>query len=311
MKKKANAALVAIFAVCTVLALSVTVFAAYFAKGVFKDVFVNKRDCFSANVLYSIDSLDGTKREVGSSGNPREIIIYNHDVSTGDFNSFDITVDVYAWLDGELPQGKTYTLYDGAGNSALIDKTVHTEPVFRSLMLPGGRRSTVNLSLDFGFSENDDTSGLPGVHIVAVPSAPERMTGNFLGAVIRPANPDKFAVNFGFDSSTGEPEQYAAFAYQISTLGNAPEGDSLVIKWNSKALTLIKMNGDFAENLTVTNIAEEGFDSKIEWDIQSNHTDSFVFFRNTENEMWQTGNPGWEWINGQVSVEHIRNGQNS
>ncbi|MDD6203931.1 MAG: hypothetical protein PUC05_02910 [Firmicutes bacterium] len=306
MKKKANAPLMIVFVGCAVLALSVTVFAAYFAKGVFKDVFVNKRDCFSANVLYNIDSLDGTKREVGSSGNPREIIIYNHDVSSGDFNSFDITVDVYAWLDGELPQGKTYTLYDNAGNPVLIDKTGHTEPVFRNLMLPGGRRSTVNLRLDFGFSENEDVTGWPGVHIVAVPSAPERMTGTFLGAVIRPSGTEEFAVNYGFDSSIGEPEQYAAFTYQVSTAGNAPEGDSLVIKWNSKALQLIKMNGVYSDSLEITEIAEGEFDSQIVWDIQSNHTDSFVFFRNAENDMWQTGDPGWELINEQVTVEHIQ-----
>lgn len=293
---------------CTAVALTVLALAAYFAKGVFKDVFVNKEDYFSADVLYSISSVDASKREVGSAGVRREINIFNHDVSSGDFNAFDIAFDVYAWLEAPLSDDKSYTLYDGNGNSVVINTTEHAEPVLRGLMLQGGKSSTVTLAVEFDFQEDEDLTDAPGLHLVAVPTVPKRLSNAYLGALIRPTHSDAFALNFDFDH-IGRVEDYAAFTYRVSTVGNAPSGDKITVKWKSDALILMHMNG---EEPNVAPVQEgdfgDGFDRKIEWNVQSNHTDSFVFFRNTENDMWKTENQDWDLLRGQIATEYVKSG---
>ena len=118
---------------------------------------------------------------------------------------------------------------------------------------------------------------------------------------------DAFAVNYDFDH-TGRVEDYAAFTYRVSTVGNAQLGDKIVVKWKSDALVLIHMNGE-EPNITVVQEGDfgNGFDRMIEWDVQSNNTDSFVFFRNTENEMWKAENQDWDLLRSQISTEYVKN----
>ena len=64
---------------------------------------------------------------------------------------------------------------------------------------------------------------------------------------------------------------------------------------------LVVQEGDFGD----------GFDRMIELTAQSNNTDSFVFFRNTdtENNMWKTENPTWDDLRAQISTKYIKKTQ--
>lgn len=298
--------------VCILAMVTVIISAAYFAKGEFKDVFVNKKDYFSANVLYSISSIDAEKHEVGSSGVQRDIMIYNYDMSTGDFNSFDIEFDVYVWLDKTFTDEKSYVISDGLGHQISINTLDHEEPVFRNLKLEGGQRSIVTLTADFGFGEDEDLTNLPGLYVVAVPTSPRRLSTYLLGALIRPTRSDAFDVNSYFDD-TGSVEDYAAFTYRVNTVGAAPEGDKIRIKWKSDALILMRVNGKDPETSEAFQIQqgdfENGFDRMIEWEAQSDHTDYFVFFRNTENTMWETEPQTWDQVYAQIVTEYVKNTQ--
>lgn len=307
VKKNKRVIIVALIIGC--LALSIAVLAAYFAKGVFKDVFVNKMDYFSANVLYNIESLEADKRVVGSAGSHREISVYNYDVTNGDVNNFDVTFDVYVWLDGELPSGKKFEL-NFNGNKYTINNTEHTEPLLKDLTLQGGKRSTVSFSVDFGFTDEDNLSAFPNINIVAVPNSPKRMTHSFIGAIISPTHQETFTVSCAFEKN-GIIDDYAAFVYRVTTIGNAPDGDKIVIKWNSDVLTLIRVNQKGPDTVAVEDISEVGFDKKIVWEAKSNHTDTLAFFRNTEgeNNEWITNSDiSWDWLYTQISTEHIKSG---
>lgn len=295
--------------ICILTAIVFIVRTAYFAKGEFKDVFINKKDYFAADVLYGVSSIEAAeaeKRVVGSSGANRQINIYNHDVSTGDFNSFDVEFDVYAWLSAELPEGKSYVLSYGSYSITFTDQTNYAKPVFENLELKGGKRSTVTLTAEFGFNDGDDLATAPGLYVVAVPTSPERLNKAYIGALIRPTRSEAFNFEGGFDD-VGKVEDYAAFTYRVNTVGIAPEGNKIRIKWNSNVFTLIRVNGEDANTVTVvSDDYGNGLDSMIEWDAKSDWMDYFVFFRNTEtetgNSVWNN-DPTWDQLRGYVTAE--------
>ena len=110
-KKKLPAALWAVL----VLALSATlVLAAYYGKGNFKDVFVNRKHSFSSDVLSSVSRFEEADKNVvrpqGMAA--KSISFYNYDRSTGEYNDFDVTFSVYAWLD-RSDTGRAYTISYG------------------------------------------------------------------------------------------------------------------------------------------------------------------------------------------------------
>ncbi|MGN0493922.1 MAG: hypothetical protein ACI4F7_09770 [Acutalibacteraceae bacterium] len=307
--KKTRLLFYILIVICILTTATVLVRAAYFAKGEFKDVFINKKDYFSADVLYGISSLEAEKREVGSSGATRKINIYNYDVSSGDFNSFDVEFDVYAWLDSELPEGKSYVLSDGNGNKYSFTNQKEPNPIFKNLKLKGGERSAATLTVDFGFKDGDDLTGAPGLYVAAVPSSPERLNKVYLGALIRPTRSEAFNIVSGFDDQ-GEVKDYAAFTYRVNTVGIAPTGDKIRVKWKSDALTLIRVNGKATDTVVIKKADYgNGFDRMIEWNAVSDKMDYFVFFRNTDNEKGKTfweGNPTPTWgdLKGLVTTEH-------
>lgn len=307
MKEKRRLFFIIFTVVYILVTMTVAVWAAYFVKGEFKDVFVNKNDYFSADVLYSISSMDAVKQEVGASGVRRQIAVYNYDVTVGDFNIFDVTFDVYAWLDEPIPDGLAYVLYDNNGNAFPISTQEHNQPVISGLVLAGGSRSTVNLAVDFCFWEGEDLANAPGMHVVAVPTSPKRLTSCLIGALFRPKLSDAFAVFADFES-TGLVTDYAAFKYRITATGNAPSEGKIVIKWKSNALIPIRIN---EKDITTVTISEgeygNGFDRKIELNAQSDHTDYISFFRNTENEMWNTDYQSWDLLKQQISMEYVSN----
>lgn len=307
--KKTRILICCLIVISLLTTITLIVRAAYFAKGEFKDVFINKKDYFSADVLYGISSLESEKREVGSSGAERQINIYNYDVSTGDFNSFDVEFNVYAWIKSELPEGKSYTLSNGSGESVdFTDQTVHTNPVFENLKLDGGKRSSVTLTVNFKFNDGDDLTTAPGLYVVAVPTSPERLTKTHLGALIIPTRSEAFNVVSGFENEgeVKDSKDYAAFTYRVNTVGIAPDGYKIRVKWKSAALTLIRVNGKDTNTVTI-NKADygNGFDRMIEWEAQSDQMDYFVFFRNTENTMWNN-TVEWADLYELITTEHSK-----
>ena len=309
--KKSRKIFLIILLLCLLLPATtiIVVQAAYFAKGKFKDVFVNKREYFSADILYSISSVDSDKERIGSSGAEQNISVYNHDVQTGDFNAFDVTFDVYVWLESPLPDGKEclFTYYvNGVANSVSVSSTERAAPV-TSRTLAGGKCSTETFTVFFGYDEGDDLSGFPGVSVVAVPTSPDRLSSIILGSVIVPTEPETYTVSGKFDK-TGEPGNYAAFTYRVSAFGPVMSNGKIVLKWNGDALTLMTQNQSVSFS-GVEEISEGNFTKKIEWTAKNNDTDVFVFFRNTQNDIWN-GEVSWAEIETHISVEYAEEAQN-
>ena len=166
----------------------------------------------------------------------------------------------------------------------------------------------MTVTVNFGFGDDDDLTDAPGLCVVAVPTSPERLNKAYLGALIRPTRSDAFNIESSFDNH-GDVDDYAAFSYRVNTVGIAPEGDKISIKWNSGALTLIRANGEKVDSREITGgDYGNGFDSMIEWNAKSDQSDYFVFFRNTENEMWNN-RYDWPEVYSLITTEHKANTQ--
>lgn len=288
---------------------AIVVQAAYFAKGKFKDVFVNQKEYFSSDILYSIPTIDSQKQVIGSSGAQRNIAIYNHDPQTGDFDAFDVLFNVYAWVEGDLPAGKVYTLShvdNGVRTEIPITSAEHSSPVIVDKTLKGGKCSTETLTVTFCYAEGEDVADAPGIHVVVVPTTPKRLSSYILGSTVKPTWSESYSVSGKFDEP-GKVEDCAAFTYKVHQVGLAPEGSKITIKWNSQALTLMTRNGSVSTG-NVQEISEDGFDKKMEWTAQSNYTDVFVFFRNIAHDMWK-GTVTWQEIEALIKIEYTKGTQ--
>ena len=278
--------------------------AAYFIRGKFKDVFINKQDYFAADKLYSISTIDSTKESIACDISEQSIFVYNHDVSTGDYNAFDVTFDIYVWLEKALPEGKAYTFIyyeDGVAQSISITSTEHTTPVI-SKTLKGGKCSTESFALAFCYEDGDDLTNVPGINVVAVPTSPVRLSRAVIGATFVPTEVDTCSVTGRFENSASIDDN-AAFKYNVRSTGpNISEG-KVVLKWNSNVLTLINVNQSISFT-GVENISEGSFTKKYSWTAQNNNTDTFTFFRNNQGGYWN-GEITWADIEGQVFVEYV------
>lgn len=304
-KKKTALLIILICLIATVTPLGITQ-AAYYAKGKFKDVFVNKKEYFSSDILYPITDIEGGKQSIGSSGRSRNFAVYNHDAMTGDFNAFDAYFDVYAWVDGALPEGKAYTLsYSDGGvkKEVQISSSEHAAPVVTGRKLEGGKCSTETFTVTFCYDDGEDVTGAPGLTVVAVPTEPKRLSSFLLGSVIKPTWSEAYSVSGMFEEDASGPDNYAAFTYRVVAVGSAPENGKITIRWKSDCLTLMTKNNSVAID-RVQDVNENGFDKKIEWKAESNRTDVFVFFR-TENAMWD-GSVTWETVNALVETEFTK-----
>ena len=318
--KKQKTILIPIIVVCILAVTAISVMGVYFAKGKFKDIFVNKQDYFTSDVLSPITSMDGSKQEISSGGQKCDVLICNYNRQGGDYDAFDLTFDVYAWVEEALPVGTEYTItVKSTGNTYSVSGTEHATPVVTGLVLTGGRRSTETISASFPFGAGVDLSSAPKLHIVAVPTAPSRMvTGAFLlGATIKPTHSEAFSVSGSFEKN-GNVGEYAAFLYTVSTVGNAPDGGKLVIRWDPMQITLKQVNKQDVAAAT----------GEIELTAQSNHTDTLVFFRNANkaedgeeptgswdaslDEIVTPGVPNeslWAVLEGLVTIELVSNSQ--
>lgn len=293
-KKKLPAALWAVL----VLALSATlVLAAYYGKGNFKDVFVNRKHSFSSDVLSSVSRFeDADKNVVRPHGMAaKSISFYNYDRSTGEYNDFDVTFSVYAWLD-KGDTGRAYTISYGTTTSETVNGTTHDTPIFTAT-LKGKKASELAITVQFNASQNDDLTTFPNLLMVAVPDTPRYMASRMLGACIVPSRSEGFHVDCGFEKTEGnvDIEDYAAFIYGISMVGEPPENGVLRVLWRSDRLTLMEHNNFTAQNVENPT---DGFDKYINIPQETDYYGRLSFMRvqgieDEKNNPWKNNSYNW------------------
>ena len=294
-KKKLPAALWAVL----VLALSATlVLAAYYGKGNFKDVFVNRKHSFSSDVLSSVSGFgEADKNVVRPKGMAaKSISFYNYDRSTGEYNDFDVTFSVYAWLD-KGDTGRTYEITYGttADKKVSVSGTAPDEPIFRAT-LKGRKASELAITVYFNAKSDDDLTTFPNLLMVAVPDTPRYMASRMLGACIVPSRSEGFHVDCGFEKTDGKVdiEDYAAFIYGISMVGEPPENGVLRVLWQSDRLTLMEHN-----NFTVRDVenSTDGFNKYIDIPQETDYYGRLSFMRvqgiADENNPWKNNSYNW------------------
>ena len=292
-KKKLPAALWAVL----VLALSATlVLAAYYGKGNFKDVFVNRKHSFSSDVLSSVSRFEEADKNVvrpqGMAA--KSISFYNYDRSTGEYNDFDVTFSVYAWLD-KGDTGRAYTISYGTTTGKTVNSTTHDTPIFTAT-LKGKKASELAITVQFNANANEDLTTFPKLLMVAVPDTPRYMASRMLGACIVPSRSEGFHVDCGFEKTDGKVdiEDYAAFIYGISMVGEPPEDGFLRVLWRSDRLTLMGHNNCKAQDVKNST---DGFDKYIDIPQETDYYDRLSFMRvqgiEDEDNPWKNNSYNW------------------
>lgn len=292
-KKKLPAALWAVL----VLALSATlVLAAYYGKGNFKDVFVNRKHSFSSDVLSSVSRFEEADKNVvrphGMAA--KSISFYNYDRSTGEYNDFDVTFSVYAWLD-KGDTGRAYTISYGTTTGKTVNSTTHDTPIFTAT-LKGKKASELAITVQFNANANEDLTTFPKLLMVAVPDTPRYMASRMLGACIVPSRSEGFHVDCGFEKTDGKVdiEDYAAFIYGISMVGEPPKNGVLRVLWRSDRLTLMEHNDFKAQNVENPT---DGFDKYIYIPQETDYYGRLSFMRvqgiEDEDNPWKNNSYNW------------------
>ena len=304
-KKKLPAALWAVL----VLALSATlVLAAYYGKGNFKDVFVNRKHSFSSDVLSSVSRFeDADKNVVRPHGMAaKSISFYNYDRSTGEYNDFDVTFSVYAWLD-KGDTGRAYTISYGTTTSETVNGTTHDTPIFTAT-LKGKKASELAITVQFNANANEDLTTFPKLLMVAVPDTPRYMASRMLGACIVPSRSEGFHVDCGFEKTEGNVniEDYAAFIYGISMVGEPPENGVLRVLWQSDRLTLMEHNNFKAQDVENPT---DGFDKYIYIPQETDYYGRLSFMRvqgiEDENNPWKKNSFTWSDLESFVKWQQL------
>ncbi len=304
-KKKLPAALWAVL----VLALSATlVLAAYYGKGNFKDVFVNRKHSFSSDVLSSVSRFEEADKNVvrphGMAA--KSISFYNYDRSTGEYNDFDVTFSVYAWLD-KGDTGRAYTISYGTTTGKTVNGTTHDTPIFTAT-LKGKKASELAITVQFNANQNDDLTTFPNLLMVAVPDTPRYMASRMLGACIVPSRSEGFHVDCGFEKTEGnvDIEDYAAFIYGISMVGEPPENGVLRVLWRSDRLTLMEHNNFTAQNVENPT---DGFDKYIYIPQETDYYGRLSFMRvqgiADENNPWKNNSYNWTDLESLVKWQQL------
>lgn len=306
-KKKLPAALWAVL----VLALSATlVLAAYYGKGNFKDVFVNRKHSFSSDVLSSVSGFEEADKNVvrphGMAA--KSISFYNYDRSTGEYNDFDVTFSVYAWLyKGDT--GRAYTISYGTtmDKTVTVNSTTHDTPIFTAT-LKGKKASELAITVWFNADANDDLTTFPKLLMVAVPDTPRYMAGRMLGACIVPSRSEGFHVDCGFEKTDGKVdiEDYAAFIYGISMVGEPPENGFLRVLWQSDRLTLMEHNNFKARDVENP---QDGFNKYIDIPQETDYYGRLSFMRvqgiADEDNPWKNNSYNWTDLEGFVKWQQL------
>lgn len=305
-KKKLPAALWAVL----VLALSATlVLAAYYGKGNFKDVFVNRKHSFSSDVLSSVSRFEEADKNVvrpqGMAA--KSISFYNYDRSTGEYNDFDVTFSVYAWLDKD-DTGRAYNISYGTTTSETVNGTTHDTPIFTAT-LKGKKASELAITVQFNANANEDLTTFPKLLMVAVPDTPRYMASRMLGACIVPSRSEGFHVDCGFEKTEGNVniEDYAAFIYGISMVGEPPKNGVLQVLWQSDRLTLMEHNDFKAQDVENPT---DGFDKYIDIPQETDYYVRLSFMRvqgieDEKNNPWKNNSYNWTNLEGFVKWQQL------
>ncbi len=318
MKKKAIwVAVLSVFLLAAVF-FAVTIRAAYYGKGMLKDVFVNGQNYFSSDVLSLVSSSDGAEYgAVASGGAEKAIRFFNYSLSTGEYNMFDVTFAVYVWR-AEEGTGSCFAEYAG-GSFGITATACGTEPVFRAT-LAGGAASALAMTVRFDAADAGALTGFPEIFVLAVPEVPKYLSARTLGARIVPSLSDSFSVSAEFEYTQGaEIGDYAAFSYLITVQGEPPAGEKLRVMWDSSKLTV----ATHSLPAGVTPAAPEGYAPYDTCIVLPKTADSFlrlVFFRVQdlpagETNVWESGTTedgtpiDWEVLAGFVSVDRITDGE--
>ncbi len=310
MRRKQKRLPAALWAVI-VAVLSVTLaLAAYYGKGNFKDVFVNRKHNFSSDVLSSVsgfdDAANNVVRPLGTAA--KSISFYNYDRSTGEYNDFDLTFSVYAWLGDSGDRDRKYTITYGTDKTVTVDaSTAKDTPIFTAT-LEGKKASELAILVNFNADTGDDLNTFPNLLMVAVPDTPRYMASRMLGACIVPSRSEGFHVDCAFEKTEGtvDIEDYAAFIYGISMMGEPPEGGVLRILWQSDKLTLMEHNEFKAQTL---DDATDGFDKYIVITEEANYYNRLSFMRvqgvADEDNPWAKNSYNWTDLESFIKWEQI------
>ena len=226
----------------------------------------------------------------------KSISFYNYDRSTGEYNDFDVTFSVYAWLD-RSDTGRAYTISYGTTTSetVTVDSTAHDKAVFTAT-LNGKKASELAITVQFNANANEDLITFPKLLMVAVPDTPRYMASRMLGACIVPSRSEGFHVDCGFEKTDGKVdiEDYAAFIYGISMVGEPPENGVLRVLWRSDRLTLMEHNNFTAQNVENPT---DGFDKYIDIPQETDYYGRLSFMRvqgiADEDNPWKNNSYNW------------------
>lgn len=288
----------------------VTVFAAYFGKGILKDVFVNRKNYFSSDALISVEGADKVSSNVvNSGGSDKKINFYNYDLSTGEYNELDLTFELYAWLDTD-GTGKEYKISCAGVPDVTISGTAHDDPAF-AYTLKGGEDSICSITVSLDFNGDTDLSDYPKLYLFAVPTVPEYMKSRALGGAIVSTLSETYHIDGYFgntdeDTTTEISDEIAAFIYRISVSGKLPDGEMLKIKWNAKALDLVTENGALPDGVKIEE--ENGF-GYVLINAPADYFTELTFLRasdESDDNPWKNA-VTWEMLESYVSFEAVKN----
>ena len=144
--------------------------------------------------------------------------------------------------------------------------------------------------------------------MVAVPDTPRYMASRMLGACIVPSRSEGFHVDCGFEKTDGKVdiEDYAAFIYGISMVGEPPENGVLRVLWQSDRLTLMEHN-----NFTVQDVenSTDGFDKYIDIPQETDYYGRLSFMRvqgiADEDNPWKNNSYNWTDLEGFVKWQQV------
>lgn len=233
-------------AVCALIVLALTAsmaLAAYYGKGNFKDVFVNRKNCFNSDLLAPVSGEEEAKKSSFQTANGRAITICNYDLSTGEYNGFPMEFSLYAWLDKDVPVEQGYELKIGSVQVP-VNSTDNTKPIFQNVPLEGNKASECIITVFFNADAN--LSDYPRLYLYAIPTQPDYMMLKRLGGCLIPTKSTGFTAEGHFDlRAEANLEDYAAFPYEVTMSGRL-EGRTgyLKIEWDAAKLSLMSQYND-------------------------------------------------------------------
>lgn len=295
-----------------VASLSVSVvYAAYYGKGIFKDVFVNRQNHFTSDILNPVNSLDDLNDNTSVITGATKFSLFNYDRATGEFNSFDLTFAFFAKLK-EQKEGDNLHSVNYAGKSYPIEKTVFGEPLFTATLAADSANS-VTIEVAFNGLTADNAADYSEVFVAAVPVTPAYMSAKIYGGLIAPYNAMNFEAHGAFQyEASSDIDDYAAFNYMVSMVGE-PETESYVkVSWQADVLELITENNTLPVGVIVKTAENDVFNRCIELPAAAAKTYGLFFKRaelsDGQQSVWEnigTGKITWNTITNYIKTETV------